>query len=581
MDISSARQERTYIKISLGVLLGLIVLIFACWGTRRTYVGWQEKRWVKRAAAYLEVGDQRSASLALRTVLGLKPNSVAATRLMADLADRTHEKSNVEWRRRVTALVPNSPADIIAWANSAVLNNDFSTAEQAMKQVPESGKNLASFHATAALLAQHRQQEKTAEAEWEEAVRQAPFDNSYRLQLATLQLRSPEPARHSAGERALRDLLNDPRHRVPAARALITDGVARRESVNELLDLARNLQAYPEAALADKLVYLDFLHQLDDPAFVSHLTALEKSTQSNPTDLGSLISWMSRNNLNLLALDFSKSAPPEALAKWPVPLAIAEVYSRLAEWKKLQAKCESENWTQFDFLRHAYLARALRAQDKSAAAEHEWAGAVKAAAGDSDMTLALLKTVAEWNWKEETVELFWAISKYPERQNEAFQNLYLYYTRNNDTQGLYRVLLRLAEIDPSNSDVQNNLAQVSLLLNAQPGEARRLAADIHQRKSDNAAYATTYAYSLLSSGKVREAEKVMDSLTAEQLRDPSISAYYGLCLAATNDPRAREFLEVGKTARLLPEEKELVEKALQQMSSGSASNNASIEKIRK
>lgn len=557
-----------------------MVLIFACWGARRTYVGWQEKRWIKRAAAYLELGDQRSASLALRAVLQLKPTSVAATRLMADLADRTHEKSNVEWRRRVTALVPNSSADIIAWANSAILNNDFSTADKAMQQVPASGKDLASFHATAALLAQHHSDGKGAETEWEEAVRRAPSDNSYRLQLNLSQLKSSDPARHSAAEHALQELLKEPRQRVFAARALISDGAARRESVSELLDLARNLQAYPEATLADKIVYLDFLHQLNDSGFVSYLTALEKSTQSNPTDRGTLISWMSHNNFNLLALDFSKSAPPEALAKWPVPLALAEVYAGLAEWKKLRAKCESQNWTQFDFLRHAYLARALRAQDEPAAAEHEWAAAVKGAAGDGENTLALLKTVAEWKWKVEMVELFWALSKYPDRQNEALQNLYSYYALSKDTQGLYRVLVRLAEIDPSNCDVQNNLAQVSLLLNAQPGEARRIAADIHQRKSGNAAYATTYAYSLLSSGKVREAEKVMNFLTAEQLRDPAISAYYGLCLAAANDPRAREFLEAGRKAPLLPEEEQLVDRALQQISHGSASTAAATGKSR-
>lgn len=574
MDISAARQERVYIKISLGVLLGIVLLVFSCWGVRRTYVGWQEKRWIKRAAAYLEQGDQRSASLALRTVLQLKPTSVAATRLMADLADRTHEKSSVEWRRRVTALVPNSAPDVIAWANSSVLNNDFSTAEQAMQQVPESGKTLASFHAVAALLAQHHQQEKTAEAEWEEALRLSPSDNSYRLQLGMLQLRSSDAALHSAGERTLRDLLNDSRQRVSASRALISDGVKRHETVSKPLELARELQAYPEATLPDKIVYLDFLHQLDDPGFVSYLTSLEKRTPSNSAELGSLISWMSRNNLSLLALDFARNVSADALEKWPVPLAIAEVYSRLAQWKTLQIKCESENWTQFDFLRHAYLARALRAQDNAAAAKHEWAGAVKLAASDSETTLALLKTVAEWNWKEEMVELFWVLSKYPDRQNEAFQNLYLYYTRSNDTQGLYRVLRRLAEIGPSNSDVQNNLAQVALLLNYQPEEARRIAADIHQRKPGNAAYASTYAYSLLSIGKVREAEKVMDSLNAEQLRDPAISAYYGLCLAAANDPRAREFLDVGKTAALLPEEKELVDRALQQVSRGSASNDA-------
>jgi hypothetical protein len=54
----------------------------------------------------------------------------------------------------------------------------------------------------------------------------------------------------------------------------------------------------------------------------------------------------------------------------------------------------------------------------------------------------------------------------------------------------------------------------------------------------------------------------MSSLTDEQLRDPTISAYYGICLAAVKDERARTFLKVGQRAKLLPEEKALVDKAL-------------------
>jgi hypothetical protein len=45
------------------------------------------------------------------------------------------------------------------------------------------------------------------------------------------------------------------------------------------------------------------------------------------------------------------------------------------------------------------------------------------------------------------------------------------------------------------------------------------------------------------------------------LRDPAISAYYGICLAAGRDERARTYLELGQKATLLPEEKALMEKA--------------------
>jgi len=140
--------------------------------------------------------------------------------------------------------------------------------------------------------------------------------------------------------------------------------------------------------------------------------------------------------------------------------------------------------------------------------------------------------------------------------------LYRHYSKSSDTQGLYRVLLRLSESDPTNLDVQNNLAQISLLLNAQPDEARRNAADLYHKMPSNPAYAATYAYALLTKGNVQEAERIMNTLSEEQRRDPAISAYYGICLAAAKDSRARAFLETGKGATLLPEEKALIDQAL-------------------
>jgi hypothetical protein len=271
---------------------------------------------------------------------------------------------------------------------------------------------------------------------------------------------------------------------------------------------------------------------------------------------------MRQNSLNLLALDFAKGLPPESTDKWPVPLAIADVHARLRDWRGLENFVRNSTWGQFDFLRHGYLSRALRAQDKPAAAEHEWAAATKAAAGQSELVLALVRATSEWKWDSETVELLWTLAKYPEKQNEALQTLYRYYAKTGDTQGLYRVLVRLSESDPSNLNIQNNLAQVSLLLNANPEESRRSAADVYRKMPSNSAYTTTYAYSLLTKGDAKGAVKIMSSLTEEQLRDPAISAYYGICFAAVHDQRARAYLEVGQKATLLPEEKGLINKAL-------------------
>ena len=139
--------------------------------------------------------------------------------------------------------------------------------------------------------------------------------------------------------------------------------------------------------------------------------------------------------------------------------------------------------------------------------------------------------------------------------------LYKHYLDSHDTHGLYLVLVRLAEEHPDNLDVQNNLAQVSLLLEAKSDDARRMAADVYRKHPDNAAYATTYSYALLTKGDSKGAAKVMSSLTEQQLKDPAVRAYYGICLAALNDPRASQYLENGKDALLLPEEKTLLDKA--------------------
>ncbi len=61
----------------------------------------------------------------------------------------------------------------------------------------------------------------------------------------------------------------------------------------------------------------------------------------------------------------------------------------------------------------------------------------------------------------------------------------------------------------------------------------------------------------------------MTSLTEDQLSDPTVSAYYGICLAANGDEKARAYLEFGKKANLLPQEKDLIDKAYASLNSRS------------
>ena len=99
-------------------------------------------------------------------------------------------------------------------------------------------------------------------------------------------------------------------------------------------------------------------------------------------------------------------------------------------------------------------------------------------------------------------------SKRQEKQKEASLALYRNYAKAADTQGLYRVLARLSVSIPRTFDAKQ-CAHVSLLLDANPAEARRLAADVYNQSPKNPAYITTFAYSVLTQGNPKEAVRIM------------------------------------------------------------------------
>ena len=558
MAVSHRRAERFYLKLLFGAIIGVIFVIALFWGGYDLYSRWQERRLVRRAVYAIEHGDDTTASLAARAVLERRPSSAAAARVMAELAERAGNRAALDWRRKVALLEPRSVEDSLAWAKCALQFSDIATAERALSVIEEPNRQRPGYHAISAFIAQARRQEEKADTEWAEAVKLAPEEKAYQLQFGMLRLRSSNEDRHAEGKAILTALRGDPKQRAQAARALIVDGAARHEN-SKLLELARELQSYPEAAVSDRLLYLDLLHQLHDPQFISYLTELETNAGAEPARLAALIEWMNRNNLNLLVLDFLKGVPPDELEKWPVPLAAADLYAHLKDWRKLESLIKDADWRQGDFLRHAYLARALRGQEKPVEAEREWATAQKQASGQTELLATLARATADWNWQRETLELLWMLTKYPEKQRDALQELYQRYIDTEDTAGLHRVLVRLAEIDPDDSRLQNNLAHVSLLLNADVERAQKMAAELYRKERSNPAYVSTYAFALLTKGDRAGALRVISELTESQLREPSVAAYYGVVLAASgNSDKARAYLKFAATAKLLPEERQLL-----------------------
>lgn len=562
MQKYSERTERRFIKLIVGGILGLFLFITLAIVGVRLFHQWQERHLVRVSAAYLSGGDLKAAMLPARRALQINPDNADAARLIAQIADRGGDKAALDWWRKIVALPQHTTEDVLGLVRSALRVNDLATANKALSSLDDAAKKTAGYHAACGRVAEIEKNIPEAESHWAQASAIEPDNLGYQFQLALIRLGSNDSAKRQASLEILERLRADPKQRVGATRSLIADGVAHHADVKHMQSLASELQSYPEATLGDRLLYLEILRQLHDPAFEEYLTKLEHEAVLNPVDLASLLSWMSGNETASAGIKFAQTLTAESREKWPVPPAIAALYSSAKDWSGLEKMTRNTKWESHDFLRRAFLARALRGQDKTFPSEQEWIAAQKEAAAQPQSLLLLARTVALWGWENETADLLWILAKNDDTRMEALQTLYQHYAEKGDTSGLYRTLLRLVEALPNDLVLQNNLAQVSLLLGADAERARKIAADLVSKYPSNATFLSTYAFSLYAKGDIKGALQAMDKLTPDQLRDPSVAVYYGVVLeAAGQKDKARDYLRRASEAKLLPEEKALVAKA--------------------
>ncbi|HSH37777.1 MAG TPA: hypothetical protein VK993_03245, partial [Chthoniobacterales bacterium] len=112
--------ERFYQKLVVWVLGGLLVVGLAGWGAVHVFHNWQERHLVRRAAGYLSGGDTKTASLNVRRALQLNPDSASAVRMMAEIAEKAGDGTELNWRRRVVELQAGSVDDALALVRSAL-----------------------------------------------------------------------------------------------------------------------------------------------------------------------------------------------------------------------------------------------------------------------------------------------------------------------------------------------------------------------------------------------------------------------------------------------------------------------------
>jgi len=310
------------------------------------------------------------------------------------------------------------------------------------------------------------------------------------------------------------------------------------------------------------LLRLEVLQESKSPDFRPTLTAFQNEAAADPAKAYDLAMWQMANLSPADSLGWLLRLPEATRTNASVILATVQCQDVLKDWKGLETLIRDQTWGDLEFLRHAYLARAQRGQDLAAASKAEWELALKNSNNQLGALRQLLGLCAQWKWLSEAEEVLWNIvNRYP-GEKWAVQVLTQALYAGGRTRPLMMLFNQELKRSPDNLSLKNNLALTALLLEARELKPHELAREVFTKSPTNAAFASTYAFSLFLQDKNDEALKIMQTLSPRDLENPSVAGYYGLMLKAAGDKnKAKSYLDWAFKGPMLPEERKLFEQA--------------------
>jgi tetratricopeptide (TPR) repeat protein len=555
-------KTRNKRKVLLVVLVLGILALGGGYAGYRGYKSIRQAHLIKQAQHYLTKSDAKKALLCLQRVLRSNPRNVEACRLMAELSEAGRSPGALLWRSRVVELNPRSLDDRLALAQSAMMFRDYELATNALDGVDAAGKKTAAYYNIAGVVASTVGQFAQAEAHFLEAARLEPTNPAPQLNLAVVRLHSTNTSAMAEARTTLTRISSSSSAlRCQALRELVVDSMRSRQT-NAALELSRNLVQQTNSIFSDRLLRLDVLKGSQNAEFKPALAAFQREAGTNTANIYELSVWQMTRIGPAETLAWLRSLPRNMQTNQPVALLAAECYTMLRDWRGLQNSLKQQDWAELGFVRHAFQTRALRGQDLPDAAKAEWDMALKTANGQKASLVMLLRLAAQWGWQSEGEDLLWTIvNQYP-GEKWAIQALTQDLFAGGRTRPLMMLYSQELKRSPSDLSVKNNLAMTALLLDAQELKPHELAREVYEKAPTNAAYVSTYAFSLHMQKKDTEALKVIEQLKPRDLENPSIAGYYGLILKATgNGAKAKPYLEWAFKSPLLPEERKLFDKA--------------------
>jgi predicted Zn-dependent protease len=556
-------QLRSGLVISLFVVLGFGVGLFGFASVRKGWNRWHKTRLLTEAGDRLDHNNLSEAEVMAHKALAIDPNSLVATRILAETTEKQNRAETVAWRAQIARLDPGLESELNL-ASAALRFGQLDVARNALDRVAREDHEKAAYHVVAGWLSRAQGNVAEEERHFAAAVAQEPTNDVYQFNLAALQVLSPDPEKNAAARNQLERLSKVPQFRTEALRALL-DNALRQNQTEAANDLAQALQMSPQVTFADYLLCLELYRKLSPKKFDALLNKVKPVAARERHDVAQLLSWMNKNGLADEALKWSDKLPADLTNRPPVAIAVAEALVGTKNWSRLKRWTRSGWWGDDDYLRLAYQAYGARRSRRTATeAEAEfdalWKAAEAAAAAQPEHDLDLARLASTWDLTQEAEQLWLRVAKVPAARREALDALYAIYRATNDLPNLRLTAERLHQSSPEEIGLTANAARFTLLLDHNTADGRALAKQAYEKAPNDPAAAVTYAFALYGIGRTAEGISILEKLPPDQLNDPHIAVYAALLYddAAQLDA-ANNYTTLARGGTIFPEEKQLLE----------------------
>lgn len=561
-QIRKDARQKWFRILAVALVIGLMGWAAWHWG-RGVYRQMKEKREVAQAQVFFDRGDYRNALMSTRLALMLNSNSAPGVRIMADLAGMLQSPAALDWRQRLVELEP-TPENKLALASVAMQfqNPPFPLTGQILNELAGTATNLAIYHSVATALALRLNHPADAEKHLEIALRLAPTNQTFSLNLAVLHLNATNPATVSAARATLETFLNDTNLGPAAYRSLISERILHGD-LTGARNYSTQLLAMAQADLTDRLQNLGILKSLHSPELSGQMKQVQLDVATNAVLVARAAGWMQENGFQSETAAWLISLPADIQSKPPVQVSLANIYLATTNWQDLGRLTAKGDWAELDYLRLAFLSRSWSGLGEALVAEGQWHSAVEKAGDRLGALSTLLDLARRWGMNAAEEDLLRRIvRRYPDAL-WAQQGLEKRYMAAGDTRQLHQLYTAQAQRLPKHPVIKNNVVATALLLKTNLAASCQMAAEIHGQFPDDPVITSTYAYALHLQGRTAEGLAALRQLPPAQLELPAVALYYGVLLAASGDrERAAHFLAVAERGGpLLPEETLLINQA--------------------